>query len=134
MSDKIGAVVDKLQEYGMIIFRDYPIEKENTKQHVFISEDMVLFLDHKDDSLSVSFHAGLKPEDVSRNTLILNEMEEFDDLYIMESYVLDKSNTFICGDEAFKLLKESNKAEYLKGYVEKQYYEEILKTAKCYYC
>ena len=134
MTDKINVIVDKLTEYGMIIFRDYPIEEEGTNQHVFISEDMVLFLDHSDGSLSVSFHASSKPEEVARNTLILNEMKDFDDLYIMESYVIDNENQFICGEEAFKLIKESEEAKYLKGFIEKRQYEEILRTAKCYYC
>jgi len=134
MSDKMDSIIEKFNEYGMIIFRDYPINNSDTKQHVFICEGMVLFLDYKDDSLSVSFYAGLKPEDVSRNTLILNEIEDFDDLYIMESYILDNHNKFICGEEAFKLLKKSDEVEFIKGFAKNQLYEEILKTAKCYYC
>ena len=134
MSNKIDVIVEKFNEYGMIIFRDYPVDEIDTKQHVFICEGMVLFLDHKDDSLSVSFHAGLKPEDVSRNTLILNEIEEFDDLYIMESYILDNGNKFICEEEAFNLLKKSDEAEFIKGFVKNQLYEDILKNAKCYCC
>jgi hypothetical protein len=134
VSDKIHAVVDKISEYGIVIFRDYPVVEENTNQHVFISEDMVLFLDHNDGTLSVSFHASSRPEEVSRNTLILNEIEEFDELYIMESYVIDNQNEFLCGDEAFNLIKQSEEAKILKGFIEKRHYEDILRTAKCFYC
>lgn len=134
MSDKLSAIVDKMAEYGMIIFRDYPIEETKTMQHVFICENMVLFLDHKDGSLSVSFHASSRPEEVSRNTLILNEMEEFDELYIMESYVVDNNNEFICGDDAFNIVRESVEATIIKKVFEKTQYEQILRTAKCYYC
>jgi len=134
VADKLNSVVEKLTEYGMIIFREYPVVEENTNQHVFISEDMVLFLDHNDGTLSVSFHASSRPEEVSRNTLILSEIEDFDELYIMESYVIDNNNEFLCGDEAFDLVKRSEEAEILKGYMEKRQYEDILRTAKCFYC
>jgi hypothetical protein len=134
VSDKKSAIVDKMIEYGMIIFRDYPIVEENASQHVFICEDMVLFLDHNDGSLSVSFHAGSKPEEVSRNTLILHEIEEFNDLYIMESYVIGNNNEFICGEDAFKLVRESEEAKITKRVVEKMQYENILIKSKCYHC
>ena len=134
MEDKIRIIVEKMSEYGMIIFRDYSIKEDDTDQHVFICEDMVLFLDNKDGSLSVSFHASSKPEVVARNSLILNEMEDFDEFYIMESYVINNDNKFICGDEAFKLLKQSEEAEVLKGFIIEREYEKILKNAKCFYC
>lgn len=134
MSDKTKVVVDKMIEYGMIIFRDYPIEEKDVRQHVFICEDMVLFLDHNDVSLSVSFHASLKPEEVARNALILNEIEDFDQLFIMESYIINNDNELICGDEAFKLWRESEEAKYLRGFLKNRQYEEILRTSKCFIC
>lgn len=134
MLDKKEAIISKLNEYGMIIFGDYQTEEKNVDQHIFICEGMTLFLDNNDGSLSASFYAGLKPEEVARDVLILNEMDEFDELYIMESYVINNDNEFVCGDEAFDLLKKAEETKILKTFIEKSQYENILRTTKCYSC
>ncbi len=129
--EKINEVVKKFNEYGMKLFTDYPIEKS---EHCFMVENMIVYLDKKDNSIAVSFHASAKPEEVANNMMILNEIEGLSDIYVMESFVYDINDKFLSGDDAHKLVKESIEHNALKEFTRRQLYIELLTKEKCHEC
>ncbi|MCK5613100.1 hypothetical protein KAR91_65105 [Candidatus Pacearchaeota archaeon] len=128
---EVNEVVKKFNEYGMKLFKDYPIEKS---EHCFMVENMIVYLDKKDNTIAVSFHASAKPEEVANNMMILNEIEGLSDIYVMESFIYDINNRFLSGEEAHKLVKESIEHKALKEFAKRQTYIEVLTKAKCHEC
>jgi hypothetical protein len=112
-----------LEKYNILIFSDYPVEK----QHVFLCEGVIIFVDNN--SISLSFFAGLRPEIVANNTLILTETGV--SINIMESFVYNEEKQIVCGDQAFELLHEKI-AKQKVGIKDK--YTEFLEKANCFTC
>jgi hypothetical protein len=127
----VNEVIKKFNEYGMKLFTDYPTERSN---HCFMVDNMIIYLDQKDNTIAVSFHASSKPEEVANNLLILKEIEDLNDIYIMDSFVYDINDQFLSGDAAHKLVKESIQHEALKEFAKRQTYIEVLSKAKCHEC
>jgi 3-methyladenine DNA glycosylase AlkC len=128
---EIKHVVKKFEEYGMRLFTDYPTEEN---QHCFMVENMIVYLDKKDNSIAVSFLASSKPEQVAQNMMILSEIKDLDDIYVMESFVYDMNDKFVSGDDAHNLVKQSIEHEALKEFAKRQTYIEVLSKAKCFDC
>lgn len=128
---EVNEVVKKFNEYGMKLFKDYPIEKS---EHCFMVENMIVYLDKKDNTIAVSFHASAKPEEVANNMIILNEIEGLSDIYVMESFIYDINDKFLSGEAAHKLFKESIEHQALKDFAKRQTYIEVLTKAKCHEC
>jgi len=128
---EITEVVKKFEEYGMKLFTDYPTAKN---EHCFMVDNMIVYLDKKDNTIAVSFLASSKPEEVASSMMILNEIKGLDDIFVMESFVYDLNEKFISGDDAHKLVKESIQHEALKEFTKRQAYIEVLSKAKCHNC
>ena len=123
MKEIIKLVRSILEKYNLLIFSEYPVEK----QYVFLCEGMIIFIDK--DSISVSFFAGLKPEVVANNTLIMSEVGIRVD--IMESFIYDEQKQIVCGDKAFELL---HKKIVQHKMTVKDKYTEFLEKANCFMC
>jgi hypothetical protein len=128
---KINTIVKKFEEYGMNIFTDYPTDKE---EHCFMVDNMIVYLDKEDNSVAISFVASAKPEEVARNVMILNELNDLKQIYIMESFVYDMNDKFISGDDAHNLVKKTIEHDALKDFVKRQAYTEVLVKSKCFKC
>lgn len=132
MSDIKVDLEQKLAEYGMFVLNDYPIEVEN--QHVYILEDMILFLNFFDNSLSISFNVRVKPETAAQNLLILEEAKSISRVDILDSYMINSRNKVVSGEAAYELLEKSNRAEVLIEHLRDEQYRRILETSKCFEC
>ena len=130
MTDK-SSVLKKFEEYGMNVFKDYKTEKN---EHCFMVDNMIVYLDRKDSTLAVSFHASAKPEEVAQNLLILKEVKDLNDIYVMDSFIYDLNDTFISGEKAHDLVKRTIENEAIKNFAERQTYTEYLAKAKCFDC
>lgn len=128
---EVQQVVKKFEEYGMRLFTDYPTIEN---QHCFMVDNMIVYLDKKDNTIAVSFLASSKPEEVANSMMILSEIEGLDDIYVMESFVYDMNDKFISGNDAHVLVKESIKHEAIKEFAKRQTYIEVLSKANCYKC
>lgn len=127
----IEKVAKKIDEYNLGILTEYPTED---KGYCFISNGMIIFVDEEDETLSVAFQADQKPEDVASNTLILNEIDNLDGIYILESFLYDKNNNYISGKAAHDSLKDSIALQVYQKVAKHQIYNNILETTKCFNC
>ena len=89
----IDNVETKLKEYGIEIYNNYAIEND---EHVFYADEMIVFVNKKDNAIGVSFQASTRPEKAANLSLILNELGI--NLDIMESFIFDQNNSFISGE------------------------------------
>lgn len=127
----VEQIVEKLSEYGMALYTDYPTKDQG---HCFMTKGMVLFLDEEDDSIAITFQADSKPEDVASNLMILSEIENVSDISIMESFIYDKNNKFVTGNEAHNIVRNSLIEEAFKKVATHQAYNEILMRMPSYNC
>ena len=128
---EVKKVANKFKEYGMKLFTDYPVEKN---EHCFMVDNMIVYLDKKDNTIAVSFLASSKPEEVANYMMILNEIENLNEIFVMDSFVYDLNDKFVSGDDAHKLVKESIQHEALKEFAKRQTYIEVLSKANCFDC
>ena len=124
-------VNQKLDEYGIEIFNDYPIEEEG--EHVFYAENMILFVSDDENSISVTFKATTKPERAATLGLILNQIPNVI-MNIMESFIFDKDNQFVSGPDAFKLIERVDKEKLIQEYHNQVMLTELLEKADCHEC
>jgi hypothetical protein len=127
----VDTIVDKLTEYGMALYTDYPTKDQG---HCFMVKDMIIFLDEEDDSISITFQADSKPEDVASNLMILHEIDGVAEISIMESFIYDKNNNFISGSEAHTIVRSSLIEDAFRKVAKHQAYNEILTDMKCFEC
>jgi len=127
----VDTIVDKLTEYGMALYTDYPTKDQG---HCFMVKDMIIFLDEEDDSISITFQADSKPEDVASNLMILHEIDGVAEISIMESFIYDKNNNFISGSEAHTIVRSSLIEDAFQKVARHQAYNEILTGMKCFEC
>jgi len=119
----------KLDEFGLEIYSDYPIADT---EHVFYVENMILFVDIKEETIGVSFQATMKPDRAANIILILNDMNK--EIDVMESFIYDKNNKCLIGDKAFELIENTKKSTILQDFLKDQAYRSILISANCYEC
>jgi len=124
-------VAKKIDEYNLGVLTDYPTED---KGHCFITSGMIVFADNEDESISVTFQADQKPEDVATYTLILQEVEEVQDIFIMDSFIYDTQNNYISGKEAHELVKQTIIAQAFQKVAKHQVYNDILQSSECFEC
>ena len=122
-------VTSKLDEYGLEIYNDYPVDDT---EHVFYVENMILFVNKKDESIGVSFQATVKPDKAANMILILNEL--CPDLDVMESFIYDRNNKCLTGEKEFELIENTKKSEVIQAFLKDQTYQSILMTADCHKC
>ena len=128
---EVEQVRKKFQQYGMRLYTDY---SSREGEHCFMVDNMIIYLDKNDNSIAVSFLASAKPEEVATNMMVLNEIEDLSEIFVMESFVYDINDKFISGEEAHTLVRETIKHDILKDYVKRQAYLDILTKAKCFEC
>jgi hypothetical protein len=124
-------VKKKINEYNLGLLTQYPTED---KGYCFVTYGMIIFVDEVDNSVSVTFQADQKPEVAASNIMILNEIDEIEDIFIMESFIYDSKNNYISGDDAHELVKSSIITQAFQKVAKQQIYNEILTTSKCFDC
>ena len=131
MSDMLIKIEKKLLEYGFDIYDKYKVEGT---QFLFLVNDMVIFVDEETDETSISFQATTKPDVVANNILILKEIPELDNIFIMDSFIFNDKKEMIRGDKAFKLIEESIGNQAVDEYIKELTYASVLKNAECHEC
>ena len=124
-------VKNKMNEYGIDI---YHIEEiPNKEEKIFYVEDMVLFVNNKEHSISLAFQATTKPDRVGNLTLIVTEID-CKNISIMEGFIFNESSEFLSGEIAYKLIDQSKKNELLQQIQKEKMYEDLLNRVKGYEC
>ncbi len=121
MQETVKTVNAKLNEYGIIILKEHDGEED---QHIIFCEDMVVFI-YPDKTISISFQATAKPDNVAQNILILKEIPDLD-IAIMESFIYRKDNRLIIGDEAYDIIKDSISEQAISKHMLEQSYKYLL--------
>ena len=120
-------VIKKLKEYGIKIFNDYEIKNEN--EYIFYVEDMILFVNDKENYISITFQVTTKPERSATLALILNQIKS-PELHIMEPFIFNTKNEFVSGEKAYKLIKNTDRHDMLNEYQKQKNYTDILMNSK----
>jgi len=113
----------KLEQYGIKIYTDYPLTEQ---EHLFMVDNMLLFVHTEDHEVGISFQAETRPKTVATSVLIILEIESVTNVDIMESFVVDEDNKFISGDKAFELIDKKNQYQAMNEIFKDQAYSEIL--------
>lgn len=121
----VERVRDKLNQFGLQIFDDYPIEDP---EHMFYVENMILFVNTKKPEIGLSFQATTKPEKAANITLILHQLGCKID--VMESFIYDENRNCLTGDEAFELIKKSDQMKAIKEGMKQQTMIDILMSSE----
>lgn len=130
MSDLVKSVKDKLNKYGFLIIQEYPVEDE----HIFMTGDMMIFVSDEKKTLSISFKASTRPEISSKDILILNEIDDIEHIYIMDSFTYDGQHNLVTGDAAHELNMKTLESKAIMKYAQYEVYNDILITQKCFNC
>jgi len=113
----------KLEQYGIRIHTDYPLSEQ---EHLFMADNMLLFVHTENHEVGISFQAETRPKSVATSVLIILEIESVTDVDIMESFVVDESNKFISGQKAFDMFDKKNQNQALGEIFKDQLYSEML--------
>jgi len=124
-------VTKKLDEYGLYIINDYPVETES--DHVFHLEEMIMFVNEKEKSVSITFKATTRPERAASLALILNQIKDVV-LHIMEPFMFTNTNEFVSGEKAYQLIQDGDKQKIAQECQKQQFFAEILERANCHEC
>jgi len=123
----------KLNEYGYKIYQLNETSDKN--QFCLMTESMMIFIDEKERSLTLSFEYTLEPEKVGQNIMIINEIDQVKFIYISESYMFDDLNKrYVVGSKAKELVFKLRKNLILREITEQQLYRNVLMTHKCHEC
>ncbi len=123
LMDIVDCTRDKLEQYGIRIYTDYPLNEE---EHLFMADNMLLFVHTENNEIGISFQAETRPQTAANSTLIVLEIDGVEDVDVMESFVVDEHNKFISGENAFKLIDKKNQYEAMNEIFKDQVYAEIL--------
>ncbi len=114
---------EKLEEYGIEIHTEYPL---HDSEHLFMVDNMLLFVNTEENEIGVSFQAETRPRKVANSLLIVLQIESLNDVDIMESFVIDENNKFISGEKAFEAINKKNQYEALSEMFKEQAYTQVL--------
>lgn len=121
-------VIDKLKSYNIPIYKK---DKSENGDYIIFSEEMIIFIDEV--NVSISFQAITKPSDAARYALILREIPDIQ-ILIMEVFIYTTDKKFVCGDEAYQVVRDSIKQNAMKEYATQEVYTQILETTKGFEC
>lgn len=124
MPDLIKTVKEKLQQYGMKIYDHYDIEGTDD-EHVFLVEDMIIFVRKYEKSASIAYQATTRPDIAAKNLLVISEVESIQHLDIMDSFIYNEENELVSGDEAYDLVDEAKKQSAVVDYIQEQTMQKI---------
>ena len=130
MGKLISEVEAKLNEYGINIYDQHPIENG---EYVFLVEDMIISTKEKDKSMTVAFQATTRPEIVANNMLLLLEIDSLVDIDVSDSFIFDEKKKIIFGDDAFSLIDRAIKMAAIKDFSMNKVYEDILRNSEDFY-
>lgn len=129
MPSVIDKIISKLEEYDINLYQEYAYDKE--KCHYFMVEDMVICLNKREKSLSISFKATSKPERVANNILILQEIPGINkDFEIMDSFIFNEKGTLLTGDVAYKEVEKCIGDDRVREYIISQQQLSFLLNSK----
>ena len=78
--------IDRFAEYDYKIYDRFRVEENN--EYLFFVEDMIIFIKDDDpEHIGVSFQVTTKPHVSANHVLILKEIEELKDIFIMECFI-----------------------------------------------
>jgi len=120
-----------LESYGILINKTMALEDN---QQAIYTEDMILFINEKDNTIGLSFFAPTIPERSSNLTLMLVENIKKSNIYILESFVFNEKKEYIAGVEAFKILKDVQTNQIINNFTRDQSYQYILENHDLYEC
>jgi hypothetical protein len=121
-------VKNKLDEYGIDIFKEFEYEKEE----VMMAENLTVSC--KDDELFVSFMLTASPSFAARIILILKEISEVNKFCVGDDFLFDDDGNLIDGEKAKKYHEECLKKETINEFMKQQsqiYYMNKMKTYNC---
>jgi len=121
-------VKNKLEEYGIEIFKEFKYEDEE----VIMANDLTITC--KKNEIFVSFHLTSKVSYACRVTLILKEIEGIKDFYIGEDFIFDEDGKFIDGNDAYKYHEKFLKKSVIDKFMEQQSQIYYLNKANSYHC
>ena len=113
----------KLEEYGIQIYTDYPL---NEQEYLFMADNMLLFVHTENHDIGISFQAETRPKPVANSLLIVLEIEGVTNVDVMESFVIDEKRNFVSGEKAFKMIDKKNQDQALSEVFREQAYSDIL--------
>jgi hypothetical protein len=114
---------NKLEEYGITIYTDYPL---NDDEHLFMADNMLLFVHTENHEVGVSFQAETRPRSVANSLLIVLEIDSVIDVDIMESFIVDENKQFVSGDKAFEIINKKNQYQAMNEVFKDQVYTEMI--------
>jgi hypothetical protein len=129
MKHRIKQVIKKLEAYDIVIFKHHDGEDG---QYIFFCENSVLFI-HQDKTINVAFQATTKPHIAATFILILKEIPNVD-ILIMEPFIYCSDNKLVCGNEAYKLIRETIKVEGVSDYMKEEAYIHLLNNTDGFEC
>jgi hypothetical protein len=119
----VEGVRTKLEGFGITIYTDYPLSEQ---EHLFMADNMLLFVHTKSCDVGVSFQAETRPKTVANSLLIILEIDSIANVDIMESFVIDEDKNFVSGEKAFKIVEKKNQYQALNKVFKEQAYSNIL--------
>ena len=123
MTDIVEDTRIKLEEYGIKIYTDYPL---NEQEHLFMADNMLLFVHTENSEIGLSFQAETRPKVVANSLLIVLEIDSVVDIDIMESFIIDEDKNFVSGEKAFKMIDRKNQHQALSEVFKEQAYSDVL--------
>ncbi len=124
-------IIKILESYGVLI--DNIQDLENNQQ-ALNTKEMILIIDEKEKTIGLSFFAPTAPDRASNLTLMLMKNIKDSNIYILESFIFNKKREYITGNEAFKILKDSEKNQIINNFTKEQNYDYILQNYELYEC
>lgn len=124
-------VTQKLDEFGLYILDEHALESES--DYVFYLEEMIVFINEADNSISVTFKATTRPERSATLALILNQIKEVD-MHVMEPFMFNSKNEFLSGEKAYEEIKSFYSERFSQELQKQQFYSDILERADCHEC
>ena len=126
MIKTVQSIKDKIDEYGITLL------DHDDKENIFFLDKMIIFI-KSNNNIKVAYEATTKPEDAANDILIFQEIPDID-IEIMESFIYSKDNKLISGEDAYKLINDTIRAEGIKAYMTQETYTDILTNMECHNC
>jgi len=109
-------ILDKLDEYGILLYNHYASEKGN---YVILVDRSIIIYNDELKEARVSFHVSTTPSHSASFVLILKEIEELNDVTVMEVFVYDK-DMLLSGDEATDHYERKRIEDTITKFMEEQ--------------
>ena len=128
MSNSKDKIKNKLEEYGIEIFKEF----KHGDEDVIMAEDMTISC--KKNEVFINFHVTTKPSKSARIMLVLKEIENFKKIYIGEDFIFDKKGNFLDGEDAHKYHNDFLKHATISEFMNQQAQVYYMNKSKAYHC